>query len=169
MKSGVRNVPEQCSYYYYENGYCCALKRDKEGYSSIDRDTVHRYCWGYHYEECPRYKNRNGSSGCYLTSACVESKGLPDNCKELTVLRSFRDGFLRSLPNGESEINEYYWYAPMIVAKIKEQSNAKDLFEQIYVELVLPCVELIEDGKNIEAYSKYRNYTRQLHETYLNA
>ena len=131
MKRGVRNVPEQCSYYYYENGYCCALKRDKEGYSSIDRDTVHRYCWGYHYEECPRYKNRNGSSGCYLTSACVESKG--------------------------------------IVAKIKEQSNAKDLFEQIYVELVLPCVELIEDGKNIEAYSKYRNYTRQLHETYLNA
>ena len=80
-------MAEECIFYYYDNGYSCALKREKEGNSSIDSDIVHRYCWGYHYEECPRYKNRNSSSstGCFLTSACVEAKGLPDDCRELTV------------------------------------------------------------------------------------
>ena len=43
-------MAEECRYYYYDNGYSCALKREKEGSSSIDSDIVHRYCWGYHYE-----------------------------------------------------------------------------------------------------------------------
>lgn len=49
-------MADECRYYYYDSGYSCMLKREKEGSSSIDSDTVHRYCWGYHYEECPRYK-----------------------------------------------------------------------------------------------------------------
>ena len=39
------------------------------------------------------YKSNNknsgsgSSAGCYLTSACVEAKGLPDDCQELQTLR----------------------------------------------------------------------------------
>ena len=155
-------MAEECIYYYYDSGYCCALKREKEGNSSIDSDIVHRYCWGYHYEECPRYKNRDSSGGCFLTSACVEAKGLADDCRELTVLRAFRDGYLRSTENGESEIKEYYHVAPSIVAKIKAEANSLAVFERLYKELVLPCVEFIDKGMNKEAHELYSSYVQKL-------
>lgn len=163
-------MAEECAYYYYECGYCCALKREKEGYSSIDSDTVHRYCWGYHYEECPRYKAHNPSSGgggCFLTSACVEAKGLPDDCHELTVLRKFRDEFMKSLPNGQQEIQNYYLIAPAIVNAIKGNTLSKEIFDSIYNELVIPCVELIEKGLLESAFQKYRSYTLELQAKYL--
>ena len=160
-------MAEECRYYYYDSGYSCELKREKEGNSSIDSDTVHRYCWGYHYEECPRYKGGQSSSGCFLTSACVEAKGLPDDCYELTTLRRFRDEYMRSKPNGVSDICEYYHTAPVIVEKIKQLPNALEAFEKLYNELVVPCVNLIEADKNEEAYIAYRNYTKMLWQQYV--
>lgn len=156
-------MSDECRYYYYDCGYCCALKREKEGSSSIDSDTVHRYCWGYHYEECPRYKSGSSSSGsCFLTSACVEAKGLPDDCHELTVLRNFRDGYLSSLPTGKEEIAEYYLVAPAIVEAIKQRDNAMAIFDGIYEQLVLPCVRHIEAGENEQAHTLYRNAVKEL-------
>ena len=158
---------DECRYYYYDSGYSCALKREKEGNSSIDSDIVHKYCWGYHYEECPRYKAANGSGGCFLTSACTEARGLPDDCKELIVLRAFRDGYMKELPQGQSEICQYYHMAPGIVDKIHSLANANEIFDKIYTELVLPCVELIQHGDNETAYIKYRDYVQLLHKQYL--
>lgn len=155
-------MAEECRYYYYDSGYSCALKREKEGNSSIDSDTVHRYCWGYHYEECPRYKAGQSSSGCFLTSACVEAKGLPDDCYELTTLRKFRDEYLTKQECGKCEIDHYYQVAPVIVAKIRSSTNAKAVFEKIYAELVAPCVKLIEAGDLTTAHSKYREYILML-------
>lgn len=160
-------MAEECRYYYYDSGYSCALKREAESNSSIDSDTVHRYCWGYHYEECPRYKATQSSSGCFLTSACVEAKGLSDDCHELATLRIFRDGYMHSSPTGAEDICEYYHTAPVIVEKIKQLPNAMEVFDKIYNELVLPCVALIESGKNEEAYAAYRNYTKMLQKTYI--
>lgn len=160
-------MAEECKYYYYDSGYSCALKREKEGNSSIDSDTVHRYCWGYHYEECPRYKAGQSSGGCYLTSACVEAKGLPDDCYELSVLRRFRDGYMRSKSGGDADICEYYHIAPVIVEKIKQLPNALEVFETIYNELIIPCINLIKADKNEEAYTAYRNYTKILQKKYI--
>lgn len=153
---------DECTYYSYDSGYSCALKREKEGRSSIDEDTVKRYCWGYHYEECPRYKGRDSSGGCFLTSACTEARGLPDDCYELTTLRAFRDGYMKSFPQGQADICHYYHTAPAIVAKVRTLPNAKEVFDRIYEELVLPCVGLIEKGNNEEAYTQYRRYVKML-------
>ena len=155
-------MAEECRYYYYDSGYSCALKREKEGNSSIDSDTVHRYCWGYHYEECPRYKSGQSSGGCFLTSACVEAKGLPDDCYELATLRKFRDEYLAKQECGKCEIAHYYRVAPIIVEEIKKSSNAMAIFEKIYAELVIPCVKLIEDGDYVGAHNKYREYVTML-------
>lgn len=160
-------MAEECRYYYYEGGYCCALKRQKEGTSSIDSDTVHKYCWGYHYEDCPRYKSEHSpTGGCYLTSACTEAKGLPDNCNELQTLRAFRDGYLRTTAGGDKEIAEYYRTAPLIVEKIKNQNISKNIFDKIYSELVEPCVLLIKTGNNEQAHQLYKNYTLKLKKEY---
>ena len=157
-------MAEECMYYYYDSGYSCALKREKEGNSSIDSDTVHRYCWGYHYRDCPRYIAKNGGSsdGCFLTSACMEAKGLPDDCYELTTLRKFRDEYLAKQECGKYEIVHYYHVAPGIVERIKTGENATAVFEKIYEELVMPCVKLIEDGQLEKAHEKYREYVMML-------
>ncbi|MBE6976596.1 MAG: hypothetical protein E7439_05315 [Ruminococcaceae bacterium] len=163
-------MAEECKFYYYDNGYSCALKREKEGYSSIDSDTVHKYCWGYHYSDCPRYRSNDSyqpSGGCFLTSACVEAKGLPDDCYELTILRKFRDEYLAKQENGQCEIRHYYVVAPSIVEKIKKSPDANSVFEKIYHDLVLPCVQMIENFNLSEAHALYRSYVMTLEKMYL--
>ena len=46
----------------------------------------------------------NDNGGCYLTTACVAARGLPDTCIELQTLRAFRDGVLARQPGGREEI-----------------------------------------------------------------
>ena len=85
-----------CPFYWYNHHYACR----KTG-QDVNEDTYYKYCRNYDYDDCPIYKG-NDSGGCFLTSACTEARGLPDDCHELTVLRSFRDGYLRSQPEGEA-------------------------------------------------------------------
>ena len=75
-------ICKNCKYYDDKTrsgfmGWCTSYKE------YVDPDSM---SWG-----CTRYEEGTGTSsgGCYLTSACVESKNLPDNCHELTVLRQF--------------------------------------------------------------------------------
>lgn len=124
--------------------------------------------WGH----CPRRKggqSQGSSSGCFLTSACAEAMGLPDDCHELTVLRRFRDGWLREADGGEDAVSEYYRIAPSIVESIRAREDSKAVFERIYREMVLPCVKMIENGQNREAFALYRSYTDDLAKTYIGA
>ncbi len=150
-----------CPYYWWDTYHACR-KTGKD----VNEDIYWKYCRNYDYSDCPIYKQKD-SGGCYLTSACVEAKGLPDDCRELTVLRNFRDGYMRTTSTGTADICEYYHTAPVIVEKIKSLPNAKEIFDRLYSELVIPCVEMIESGKNEEAYTAYKNYTKKLQIQYL--
>ena len=110
----------------------------------------------------------SGSSGCYLTTACVQSKGLPDDCIELQTLRRFRDSYLASLPDGQAEIEQYYHTAPGIVASIDRQADRMEIWEQIYTELISPCVRMIHAQENENAYQLYKAYSTELFEKYRN-
>lgn len=62
----------------------------------------------------------------------------------------------------EKDIKEYYAFAPFIVEEIDQKTNAGLIYEKIYKELVVTCVNLIKENKNDEAYKFYKNYTRKL-------
>ena len=49
-------------------------------------------------DECACADGRKG--GCFLTSACVKFKGLPDDCAELETLRAFREQQAYRPPSG---------------------------------------------------------------------
>ena len=154
-----------CPYYWWNNHYACR----KSG-KDVNEDAYSRYCSTYSYDDCPIYKGNDSSSssgGCYLTTACVEARGLPDNCHELTVLRAFRDEYMRSLPNGDCEICEYYFTAPQIIDAIMKDEKSDEVFDSIYSELVAPCVSLIDSGDNMTAHELYSNYVLMLKERYL--
>ena len=123
------------------------------------------------YHKCPLYKDATGKSnssgGCYLTSACMSVKGeeFLDDCDELELLRNFRDSYVKE--NYPQDIEKYYVIAPKIVEKVKGLKDNVDVFRKMYYELVLPCCNLIEENKLNEAYNRYKNYSLELAEKYL--
>ncbi len=150
-----------CPYYWYNSHYACR-KTGKD----VNEDTYYKYCRNYDYDDCPIYKG-NDTSGCFLTSACVEAKGLPDDCYELTTLRKFRDEYLANQPGGKAEICEYYHIAPQIVEAIKAGGESQAVFTRLYEELVKPCVGLIEAGENEQAHTLYRSTVGLLKNSYI--
>ena len=152
-----------CKYYSHNfgKGWCKAGSSE----TSVDYSTEQKYCtddsW---YQKCPKYPS---SGGCFLTSACVTAKGLPDDCEELTVLRNFRDGWLKNQPNGEEEVKQYYEIAPTIVKAIDSSANSQKVYESIYVEYIIPCVFNIKTGQNEVAYKLYKKMVNDLSKVYL--
>lgn len=118
-------------------------------------------------QNCPYYSNDNIKSGCFITTACVHAKTLPDNCYELETLRKFRDTYVRLQPTGEEDISLYYKNAPIIVNEINKLPNAHQIFCYLYQKLVLPCVELIDKEEYTKAYNLYRDITMQLKSKYV--
>ena len=113
----------------------------------------------------PKSRQSTGSgsdSGCFLTSACVQARGLPDDCEELTVLRQYRDGYLRHRPGGAEEIREYYRIAPRIVETVNARENAGEIWNRVYEEMVLPCVRMIRSGAMEDAFRLYKGYSLKL-------
>ncbi len=148
------------------NRRICKLKQDKTGNGEVDEKIYERYCCRADKLNCPVYSKLN-SSDCFLTTACVTAKGLPNDCRELTVLRAFRDFYLSEQDGGKDEIAEYYRIAPAIVNAINAASSSTLLWEELYANLIIPCVNLIEEGNNAAAYELYRSYVKALSERYL--
>ncbi len=108
-------------------------------------------------------------SGCYLTTACITAKGLPDDCEELTVLREYRDTYLIKREGGAKDIARYYKTAPEIVKSIDALPCSEQIWLDLYETLVRPCVERIKQGKTEEVYEKYKSITLELEQKYLRA
>ncbi|GAF84202.1 unnamed protein product, partial [marine sediment metagenome] len=104
--------------------------------------------------------------GCFITTACIKAKGLPDNCEELGVLRAFRDTYLMQKPGGRQLVEMYYQYSPRIADVIAEQENAASVYDHLY-EVIHACVEAIKKGDNKFAYTTYCEMVIKLEEQYI--
>ena len=142
------------------------------------KDGYKRYCTTYKEYvdpdskpyDCTRYESgySSESGGCYLTTACIKAKNLPDDCVELQTLRNFRDNYVAKTPGGTADIEHYYATAPEIVNRINTLKNAKDFWKEIYEKLVLVCTDLINKSEFEEAYSLYKSYSLKLEKEFLN-
>ena len=104
--------------------------------------------------ENSNFKSGN-SGGCFLTSACVDYLGKADTCEELTVLRAFRDGYMKNVYGGDELIKEYYAIAPKIVENINA-SDKKDKYYAYINETINKCVKLISINENERALTEYK-------------
>lgn len=103
---------------------------------------------------------------CYLTTACVQSMGLADDCLQLTVLRHFRDHYMASLPEGKRLISFYYETAPRIVAKIEQQADRKQIYRSIF-DCINDCVKLIQEANPEQALHLYCDLTLNLAQRFI--
>jgi len=104
---------------------------------------------------------------CFITTAVCEAEGKADNCRELTVLRGFRDGYLAAQPDGPALIAEYYEKAPVIVTLIDLLGDREKRYAAIRDEYILPCVEDAEAGRNERCRDRYVTMMRRLEKQYL--
>ena len=149
---------------YHSDGSFSKVSGDKVyhskgGYSTVRGDKI------YHSDGSTSTGSSGG--GCYLTTACVEARSLPDDCDELMTLREFRDGYMKEQPEGESDIKTYYRVAPKIVEAINAREDSKQIYNDLYENMIVPCVEMIKNGKLEEAYSLYKSKALELAEAYL--
>ena len=104
---------------------------------------------------------------CFLTIACIRILGKPDNCTELNMLRKFRDEILKSSVTGKKLIQDYYEVAPKIVHAIALKKQQKEIYTEIYDQMIVPTLSCIVQDDHRGAISIYKNYTLKLKETYL--
>lgn len=117
--------------------------------------------------KCGSTRSSEASGSCFITTACVVSKGLPDDCYELTTLRTWRDKLEAEDKVLAEKVKDYYTYAPKIVAKINSLENSKEIYNEIYEKLVLKTVELLNENKIPEAAEHYLKFYLSLKEKYL--
>lgn len=105
--------------------------------------------------ECSHYvRGVEESSGCFLTEACCRAHDLPDDCRELTTLRQFRDQVLLPDDQGNRMVKQYYAIAPSIVEQIDLREDRAEIYERIYsyIEAILPLIELGNTEQAIITY-----------------
>ena len=103
-----------------------------------------------------RASSEDGSTGgCFLTTACVEFAQLPDDCRELTLLRHLRDTYVAQLPDGGNLLTEYYQTAPRIVAAISSSSQKTSVLREVWAK-IQEAVAAIERGDYSLALTIYK-------------
>lgn len=103
---------------------------------------------------------------CYITTAVCQNSGKSDDCYELTLLREYRDGYLRSSEHGEELIQEYYDVAPTIVKRIEKGQDKDAVYDDIYKQYLQPCISMIENKRLAECKELYCRMVRDLQEIY---
>lgn len=114
-----------------------------------------------------RAQGSEDRGGCIVTSACMESKNLPDDCHELQALRKLRDWMKGNLNDGNQLIAEYEGLAPAIVKTINERPDAKIVWSRIYDKFIKTAVDLVEQGNNKVAVKVYKDGVLELAHEYL--
>jgi hypothetical protein len=100
-----------------------------------------------HGKICTASASGGAKSGCcYLTTAACRSLKLPDDCRELEVLRWFRDHVLLPTPSGRRAVEEYYQRAPSVVSRIDRRPDAARVYRAIHRLAISPAVEMVEGG-----------------------
>ena len=101
------------------------------------------------------------AKGCFLTTACCEVLGLPDDCFELRTLRRYRDETLAAMPGGNAAIAAYYLLAPSILDRLPRQDRVARLLS-VYARFILPSAVAARLGLNALAYRLYARMMSEL-------
>ncbi|MFP3154491.1 hypothetical protein LQZ18_08710 [Lachnospiraceae bacterium ZAX-1] len=106
---------------------------------------------------------------CYITTAVCENLGKQDNCYELTMLRSYRDGYLQNQENGLELVKTYYDIAPTIVKRINKIPECGTIYRNIWNDYLCPCIRYIEENENEQCLELYTKMIDDLSDTYFNS
>jgi len=142
------------------DGFWCS-----KAYKWVDPDYNHCYTFP---DKCGYVTGGKGDAGCFLTTACVDTMGLPDDCMELEAMRSLRDDYiLKEVENGEKIVEHYYEVAPKIIEIINEKSDHEQIWRDLYEYEIVPCAEMVCQKEQEAAFKKYSDMLEKLEKEYI--
>jgi hypothetical protein len=86
--------------------------------------------------------------------------GLPDDCRELILLRRFRDTYMQETATRRSEVSEYYRVAPAVVRAILRRQDSGTVLRMLWKDFIAPAVVAIENEDRRGAHDGYARMMR---------
>ncbi len=105
--------------------------------------------------EAPEGIGEKRAIGCFITTAVCSELQLPDDCRELTTLRRFRDAHMLATPSGRALVERYYKIAPGMVAAIDAHEARAEIYRELRTRYIEPAVTAAEAGDNLGAERFY--------------
>ena len=142
------DIPKRCP-------SCREAKKNHSYSSPYSNSYSSSYSSSSAHSSSSRRSSGNSGSFCFITTAVCDYFGKLDDCKELTILRNYRDTWLRNQPDGQEVIAEYYNKAPLLVSLLKASEHYEDYCELLWTRYIQPCLRLIENGAYEECKKLY--------------
>ena len=129
-----------------EQEYCPHCEADTKHFHNKERGWVCMSC---------NLTGSESADGCFISTAICQTRGLPDDCYELNVLRGFRDNHLAQSENGRKLIKRYYEIAPEIVEAIGRLPQGEALYDELNQKYLVQIICHIESNNHQEAINIY--------------
>lgn len=104
---------------------------------------------------------------CYVTTAVCRSLHKSENCREIELLKNYRDQYLIPREGGEALVARYYDVAPTIVKRIDKTENPVERYQYIWETYLQPCITFIENGENEKCGETYISMVEELQRQYV--
>jgi tetratricopeptide (TPR) repeat protein len=155
---GTLDDAEHLDWYYDNRGIAWEKMGEKENALADFEQAVRLDPGNEKYQ-----KHRDDAlKGCFITTAVCGSLGKPDDCRELSAFRAFRDTWLAKQPGGRELIGEYYRIAPRIVAAIDAAPNHHETYRNIWNDYLVECMSFIDKGRFEECRDTYLRMVHDL-------
>jgi len=105
--------------------------------------------------------------GCFISTAAIRCLGLEDDCRELNLLRVFRDSYMLATPQRRREVESYYRIAPQIVRHIESCADSDSILRELWFSHIQPAVAAIERRSPRKAHERYAAMMREVSRRYL--
>ncbi len=105
-------------------------------------------------------------SGCFITTITCEVLGYEDNCELLTVLRNFRENYLKKDSKYLPLLLQYDQIGPIISNNIFAREDKYPLCLGLLIDYLIPCANLIKEGNFEFAVNIYVNMVTKLQEEF---
>ena len=104
---------------------------------------------------------------CYVTTAVCQALNLGEDCRELKLLKEYRDNIFINQNNGADYISEYYNIAPTIVKRINKSEDSDKVYASLYTDYISKCIESIENKQYEACKDRYIAMVNELKQKYM--
>lgn len=104
---------------------------------------------------------------CFVTTAVCQGMQKPQDCREIALMKRYRDEYLLRQEDGEAVVHEYYDIAPTIVKRIAKEASPEEKYLYLWNHYIKKCVELVEHNQNEQCRSLYEVMMNELKEEYM--
>jgi len=117
-------------------------------------------------EDCGTGETHDNSSCCYLTSACLDSMGIPRTALEMKAMKVLTKNYILKSFAGKRGYVTYRKRAPTIVRAINSITDSQETWIRVY-EILKEVTSDVISGRYEEGYQKYKSLFFGLEDKFL--